>query len=219
MNCNQEQFRLLDGLMLQTAINGDIILAELIANECRISEYKAGDVLIKQGEHTDNLYFILRGCVEVIVNDIVVARRTAGQHVGEMAAIDPRADRSGTVRAVLDCEVAILTEQALSNISKTKPEIWRNIARELVQRLRELPAEPLARQNCEESYSFQMKRHLFYLFLVVFACTALLTLLGIAGVILINDFYLKGLYSVLLVELIGAVVGLFRATSFFMTRK
>lgn len=214
-----EHSRLIDGLMLQSAINGDSALAELIAKECSVCEYASGDVIIEIGDHTDDLYFILRGRVEILVYDTFVAQRVAGQHVGEMAAIDPRVDRNATVKAIEDCEVAVLNEQALGRIAQLKPEIWRNIARELVQRLRESPGNSSINNCTEESYWFQMKRHLFYLFLVIFASTAIITLLGIAEIVSINDFYLKGLYTTLLVELIGTVIGLFKTARFFKVAK
>jgi hypothetical protein len=60
-----------------------------------------------------------------------------------------------------------------------------------------------------------MKRHLFYTFLIVFGLTAVITILGILNVVTIGEFYLKGLFSALLIELVGAVVGIYRKTDFF----
>jgi hypothetical protein len=60
-----------------------------------------------------------------------------------------------------------------------------------------------------------MRRALFYTFLAIFVLTALVTLLGIMGVVRIEDFYLKGLFGALLLELVGAIIGLFRGTDFF----
>ncbi|MGD0020226.1 MAG: hypothetical protein ABSD62_13315 [Candidatus Limnocylindrales bacterium] len=60
-----------------------------------------------------------------------------------------------------------------------------------------------------------MRKALFYTFLAIFVATAAVTLLGITGVVAIGDFYLKGLFSALLLELVGAVIGLYKATPFF----
>ena len=60
-----------------------------------------------------------------------------------------------------------------------------------------------------------MQKHLFYTFLIVFALTALVTLLGIMGLVTIGNFYLKGLYSAFLLQVAGSVVGIYRATNFF----
>ena len=45
-----------------------------------------------------------------------------------------------------------------------------------------------------------------------------MTLLGITRVVAIDDFYLKGLFTALLLELIGAVVALYKATPFFQAK-
>ena len=61
-----------------------------------------------------------------------------------------------------------------------------------------------------------MKKHLFYTFLTVFALTAVITLLGILKLgVSIDEFYLKGLFAALLIELVGAVIAIYRKTDFF----
>jgi hypothetical protein len=59
---------------------------------------------------------------------------------------------------------------------------------------------------------------LFYTFLGIFVATAAVTLLGITGAVAIEDFYLKGLFGALLLELVGAVIGLYKAAPFFQPR-
>jgi len=60
-----------------------------------------------------------------------------------------------------------------------------------------------------------MKRHLFYLFLLIFAATAIVTLLGITGMITISTGYLSALLSAFLIESAAAVVALFARTDFY----
>ena len=60
-----------------------------------------------------------------------------------------------------------------------------------------------------------MKEHLFYTFLGFFALTGIVTLLGIVGVLTIPDFYLKALFSASVLQLIGAVVAIFKGARFF----
>lgn len=61
-----------------------------------------------------------------------------------------------------------------------------------------------------------MKNHFFYAFLIIFLATAIITLLGISEVIHIQEFYLKGLFGALLIELVGVVIGLYKKTDFFV---
>lgn len=60
-----------------------------------------------------------------------------------------------------------------------------------------------------------MKKHLFYTFLGIFISTAAVTLFGITNVIAIQDKYLTPLFGALLIELIGAVIALYRRADFF----
>lgn len=60
-----------------------------------------------------------------------------------------------------------------------------------------------------------MKKPFFYTFLAIFAATAALTLLGMADIIKVRDGYLDGLYYALILELVAAVIALFRSTRFF----
>jgi len=56
---------------------------------------------------------------------------------------------------------------------------------------------------------------LFYTFLVVFALTAIVTLLGVLGAVPIKPVHLNLLLGAFLVELAVAVIGLFKRTDFF----
>ena len=60
-----------------------------------------------------------------------------------------------------------------------------------------------------------MKKHLFYTFLAIFAATAVITLMGITGVIVIHEKYLTPLFGALLIELVGTVIALYRGANFW----
>jgi hypothetical protein len=64
-----------------------------------------------------------------------------------------------------------------------------------------------------------MKKILFYTFLSIFAITAAITLLGILKVIIIDSFYLKGLFGSLIIELIGSVIAIYKSADFFPKEK
>ncbi|SMO58473.1 hypothetical protein [Fodinibius sediminis] len=63
-----------------------------------------------------------------------------------------------------------------------------------------------------------MKRRrdiLFYSVIVIFIATAAVALLGITGVLTINETYLDTLFKALIIELVAAVIGLFVSTNWF----
>ncbi len=58
---------------------------------------------------------------------------------------------------------------------------------------------------------------LFYVFLAIFAATAVVTLLGVTKILSIEDKYLKVLLGAFLLELAISVVGVYRSADFFGT--
>jgi hypothetical protein len=60
-----------------------------------------------------------------------------------------------------------------------------------------------------------MKKSFFYVFLLIFAVTAVVTLLGVSGIVKIDPTYLNYLFGSLLLELVATMIALFRSTKFF----
>jgi len=114
--------------------------------------YRAGDVIIHEGDPSDEIYVICSGTVEVEVSrgaipDVTgpprltsLARLGQGQVFGEMALVD-RGARSATVRCVKDgTEVCVIPRQALWMLCDSDHHIgyvvMRNIAADLSFKLR-----------------------------------------------------------------------------------
>lgn len=129
--------RLLNALLSQRALGHDEALVRRIADAATIKEHAVGDFLIRQDDGGNDVAFLLMGRVEILVNGNPVAQRSAGEHVGEMAAIDPKAKRSASVRS---CELTVaawVSEASLTDIAETHQSLWRGFARMLADRLRE----------------------------------------------------------------------------------
>ncbi len=138
---------LAEAVSRQALVGGDLKLAQKLAAEVQLSERDAGATLIEQSAADNDLHFIIAGRVSVRVNGREVAIRHAGQHVGEMALIDPSARRCATVVARERILVATLSEPTFSKIASQFSEAWRRLAMELCDRLRQrdrflLPPNP-----------------------------------------------------------------------------
>jgi len=129
--------RLVDSICRQPIVAGKRVLAEKLAEGGCLLEILPGKEIITQGNSDNDLYLIISGHVAISVNGRVVANRSAGNHVGEMALLDPTARRSATVTAVERTTLLQVAEPQVSNIAKRHPEFWRRIAVELASRLRE----------------------------------------------------------------------------------
>lgn len=121
----------------QSLVGGDEVLAGEIASVAVARTVPKGGVLISQADKSNTIYFILSGRVAIVVNGQGVATRGPGEHVGEMAVVDPAASRSATVTALEDVLVAEVTEVAFSDIATRFPTIWRRIGMQLCHRLRQ----------------------------------------------------------------------------------
>lgn len=114
---------------------GNQALAEAIADQAGLLAFKPGEALIEQGGEDNQVYILITGSCDILVNGKVVNRRVAGDHVGEMAAIQPAQGRSATVRATEPVVAFQLEEPLFAQLAATYPEIYRTIAKELARRL------------------------------------------------------------------------------------
>jgi CRP/FNR family cyclic AMP-dependent transcriptional regulator len=127
--------RMSEAFRQQKAALGDQTLAEDLCQASELVELEVGKAFITEGTGDSDIFFILLGEVAVIVKGKTVATRKAGEHVGEMAAIDPAQPRSATCIATVPTVVGRVTEAKLSAIALKHPSLWRSLAVELSRRL------------------------------------------------------------------------------------
>lgn len=126
---------LIDALREQQIVAGNADLATAMAEVVELQEFKPGDVLIEQGATDNDMYLVLSGTLDVVINGKTISHRSAGTHVGEMAAVEPTQARSATVLATTLGLAAKLSEANLSALGQQFPDIWRWIAKVLSRRL------------------------------------------------------------------------------------
>ena len=129
--------RLVGALADQFVVGGDRKIAAALTRCVNVTSFKTDQDLMVQGAPEDDLMFILGGSVAILVNQREIARRSVGDHVGEMCLLDTAALRSATVRAVEPTVVGAIPEADFTRIALKHPHLWRRIALGLSQRLRE----------------------------------------------------------------------------------
>jgi len=95
----------------------DACLARSVRIDCR-----KGDKLIKYGNPAKNLYAVIQGNVEVKSGDEVVAVRSPGDVIGEIAFFLELPRTMDVVAATDDVEVVSFSASALRKLIKTQPE-------------------------------------------------------------------------------------------------
>lgn len=112
-----------------------------IAQICTERNFKAGDVLIKQGEDGIGLFVLTSGRVKVEKTDpsgkmVEIASNSAGDILGEMAVLDG-APRTATVTATEDTAALVLASWEFNSFLKAHPEVAIDILPIVVKRFRE----------------------------------------------------------------------------------
>jgi CRP/FNR family transcriptional regulator, cyclic AMP receptor protein len=126
---------LVEALRDQKMVGGNTALAEELATDGELLDIAPQAVLMEQGADDNTVYLILSGSLVVLVNGKPIATRVPGDHIGEMAAIQPAQRRSATVIASEPSTVLRLTEPQLAAIGQSFPDIYRAFAKELARRL------------------------------------------------------------------------------------
>ena len=125
----------IEALTSQKLVVGNRALAEELADQVELCAVSKDELLISQGADEPDIYFILSGSFDVIVNGQKVAVRGPTEHVGEMAAVQPAQKRSASVVAKDNAIVARLSEEAFTDLGIRHPQMFRVIAQELARHL------------------------------------------------------------------------------------
>lgn len=144
---NEGRAKLLEALQQQDIIGGDAGLATRVLSAGQLVPFATGQTICAQGDEGDDVFFILSGSVSVFVNHQQIATRTRGTVVGEMAAVDPSARRSATLKAADDVVTWKLSATEFLKAGGDSGPFWRRVAQLGFERLRlrgrfHLPANP-----------------------------------------------------------------------------
>jgi hypothetical protein len=117
----------------------DLKQVAAIANE---TAFTSGDILAEQGEIGREMYVIVNGEVAVRVNadhkpEVEVARRKAGDFVGEMAIISQE-PRMASLVALGDVRTLSIDQKSFEGLLRERPEVCLAVLRVLCGRLKEL---------------------------------------------------------------------------------
>lgn len=104
-----------------------------LALGARRKPYAAGELVIEQGDTSDEFFVIRRGEVAVIVGDHEVCRLPEGGFFGEMSLMTG-SPRSATIRAVTPCELVVVNKPSMQEVLETYPVVVERITAVLASR-------------------------------------------------------------------------------------
>lgn len=110
-------------------------------DHCNRKPYPPKTTIIRQGDPSKDLFYIVDGSVTVLLEDkkgheIVLAYLNPGDFFGEIGLFNENLSRSALVRARTHCEIASITYDKLKSMSSIFPDLLFAIASQLAMRLR-----------------------------------------------------------------------------------
>ena len=111
-------------LLDQQAVRGNLSLARELSEQIEIREVRRGQILIEQGADDHDIFCILKGHFEIIIQGRRIAAKGPGEQVGEIAAILSSLRRSATVLATESSVVAKLGASDLIELPKKHKFKW-----------------------------------------------------------------------------------------------
>lgn len=107
-----------------------------LASQLSEVEYDKDSVIMKQGELGTLMYIIVRGEVEVIIDDKVVTTLGEKSIFGELAALDPE-PRSAAIKTTEDTLVFKIESTVMYNLISEYIDVAKGIIKILCQRVRQ----------------------------------------------------------------------------------
>jgi CRP/FNR family transcriptional regulator, cyclic AMP receptor protein len=98
-------------------------------------DYKAGDIIFREGDPATELFIVQKGTVEIRLGNRLLGTLPELSIFGEMALIDP-GPRSATAVAVTDAAIVPVGEKQFLFLVSRTPHFALNVMRVLVRRLR-----------------------------------------------------------------------------------
>jgi CRP-like cAMP-binding protein len=97
--------------------------------------FKAGDVLMDQGEPGETFYVIVEGTVRIEQGDRVIRSLTAGGFLGEIALVE-RGSRTATATCVTDVKLLEVRAHEFERLLETLPAVHDRIRGAILRRTR-----------------------------------------------------------------------------------
>jgi len=103
--------------------------------------FNEGDVIIREGEPNDSIYFIVEGRVQVSRRGIMIIELPEGQTFGEMELLDVMPSVA-TVTAAQPVRIVTISNRCVRTVYSRDPKVFgivmMNLARDLSRRLRRM---------------------------------------------------------------------------------
>lgn len=100
-----------------------------------VADYMANATIVREGTKGDAFYVVLKGQAAITMDDRFLVRVVAGDHFGEIAALDG-GERSATVTSETPMQLGVMTRRSLMKALRDDPELGYALMTELARMIR-----------------------------------------------------------------------------------
>jgi CRP/FNR family transcriptional regulator, cyclic AMP receptor protein len=128
-------------MAIPTSTEEDSVISRFLEH-CHHKSYTAKQLIIKEGDPSNDLFYIISGSVTVMIedskgNEIVLAYLNAGEFFGELGLFSgENNNRTAFVRAKSKSDIAKISYEKLQSLHAIFPELLFSIASQMAMRLR-----------------------------------------------------------------------------------
>ncbi len=105
--------------------------------ETRLQMFEKGDKIIEQGSASTQVYHLVEGTADVLVDRIKVGEIKEDSIFGIMAALT-KTPRSASVVATAECSVMVLEEDQFMDLVRSKPESFLKLCKDMSETILDL---------------------------------------------------------------------------------
>lgn len=105
--------------------------------------FQAGAIIIQQGDPSTDVFSMVEGLAEVLVNDVPVAKIRSGELFGTMAAL-LESHRKASVRALEPCTVVRVPKTRFFDLVRSRPAAVQGLLIDMARSIAELNDEVVA---------------------------------------------------------------------------
>jgi CRP-like cAMP-binding protein len=139
------------------AVLDDVTIIAL-AEKAPVKVFGAGEVVVHQGDGGSSLFIVLKGTLDVSVDDVMVGSIQEDSFFGEMSLLTGE-PRSATVRASNEVWLAEVTKELLEPILTSNPSVLETLSQILAER----EARTKASQETSDDSATSSRRKEVYL--------------------------------------------------------
>lgn len=126
--------------MTELSFGGHELSVSRFLEHCHRRNYPVKQTIIKEGDPSRDLYYIISGSVSVLIEDskgheIVLAYLNAGDFFGEIGLFNEEHKRTAIVRAKSRCEIAQISYERIKRLGDLLPDLLFSIASQMAVRL------------------------------------------------------------------------------------